>query len=343
MGISIKRITLFKSSALLVIFFAVDLFSWPLTSQWLPVLKNGINLQDPTGDASGSRDVVGNTTYPAAYIYNDGTYIYFRLRLNSSPEGSGGQGYLQPFGWGLLLDTNLNSANYEWMFMVDGISQTEVITMWQNTVQGNPGSPSDAPEILVYSMPLVNNFQISLADSNFSNNPDYFLDWRFPYSIFKQYTGLTDESPLRMFFGSSNSTNTLTADLVGASDLYTGFSDYVTPFGTRPTTGIIRFVADISGNGDVTQQCIGNTLYVRVDDADQNKNPVAIDSVQITLSVPGKDSEVLVLYETGANTGIFTGSIPLTYGNPVNNDGIFQAEVNSIITATYIDRIDASL
>ncbi len=309
----------------------------------MPVLKNAINLQDPTGDASGSRDVVGNTTYPAAFIYNDGSYIYFRLRLNSSPEGRGGQGFLQPFGWGLLLDTNLNNANYEWMIMVDGISQTEVINLWQNTVQGNVGSPSDAPEILAYSISLNGNYQISLADSSFSGNPDYFLDWRFPYNIFKQYTGLTDYSPLRLFFGSSSSTNTLTADLVGASDLYAGFTDYITPFGTKPTTGTVRFVADLTGNGDITQQCVVNTIYIRVDDADQNKNPVAIDTVQITLSVPGGDSENLVLLETGNNTGIFTGSIFLTYDNIVSGDQILQVQIGSTITATYIDNIDANL
>lgn len=104
--------------------------------------------------------------------------------------------------------------------MVDGISQNEKIDLWQNTVQGQIGSPADAPEILAYSLPLAGNFRILPADTSFDNDLDYFIDFRFPYSIFKQITGLIDYSPIRFFFGTSNSTNTLTADLVGASDLY---------------------------------------------------------------------------------------------------------------------------
>ena len=58
------------------------------------------------------------------------------------------------------------------------------------------------------------------------------------------------------------------ADLVGASDLYAGFSDYVSPFGTRPTTGTVRFVQNLAGTGDMTAACAGATLYIRVDDGD---------------------------------------------------------------------------
>lgn len=329
----------------LLLFFVnvVSLFAWPTAGQWFPILRNSLYLQDPIGDASGSRDVVGDNTYPAAFMFNDGTYVYFRLRLNADPTGSGGQGLLQPFGWGVLFDTNLNYANYEWMIMVDGIAQTEIIELWQNTVQGTPGSPTDPSEILVYSIPVSGNIQISLANTSFSGNPDYFIDWRLPYNILQQYLGLTDTSPLRMFFGTSNNANSLSADLVGVSDLYTGFTDSVTPFGTRPTTGIIRFVADIAGNGDVTQEYIGNTLYIRVDDSDRNTNPTALNSIQVTLSVPGGDSETITLIETGVNTGIFTGSILLTYGPATSGNGIFTAEVGSTITATYIDAIDANL
>ena len=326
------------------IFSAADFLSaWPTTAQWIPVYRNSIYLQDDIGDANGSRNVVSDANNAAAFIYNDGTYIYFRLRLDSDPSGSGGQGFLQPYGWGVLFDTNLNAGNYEWMLMLDGISKTEIIGLWQNTVQGTLGSPGDSPEILASSLLADTNHVISAANTSINGDLDYFLDWRFPYDTLKQYTGLTDNDPLRLFFGTANNANTLTADLVGASDLYAGFSDYITPFGAKPTTGTIRFVADTSGNGDVTQEYIGNTIYVRVDDADRNFNPTAVNTVQATLSVPGGDSETIILYETGVNTGIFTGSIPLTFGTPVPGNNIFQAEVGSIITATYIDAIDANL
>ncbi len=319
------------------------LSAWPTTSQWIPILKDGAYLQDDNTDTQGSRNVVSGPGYSAAFMYNDGTYIYFRLRLDNDPSGTGGQGFLEPYGWGVLIDTNLNYADYEWMFMVDGISKTEVIDLWHNTVQGTPGSPSDSAEILAYSIPVNGNYQVIPADTSFNGDADYFLDWRFPYDVFKQYTGLTDTSPMRMFFGTSNSSNSLSADLVGASDLYSGFSDYVTPYGAKPTTGTVRFVADAAGNGDVTEQCIGNTIYVRVDDGDQNYNSTAVNVVEITLSVPNGDTETLTLLETGANTGVFTGYIALTYGDAVPEDGTFRAAVGSTVTATYIDAIDASI
>jgi len=98
-------------SFLLVFLLDGYVHAWPASGEWVPVYKGGIYLQDPNGDASGSRNVVSDTNNPAAYIFNDGIYIYFRLRLDKDPAGSGGQGLLQPYGWGVELDTNLNSSN----------------------------------------------------------------------------------------------------------------------------------------------------------------------------------------------------------------------------------------
>nr|NIN61305.1 hypothetical protein [Gammaproteobacteria bacterium]NIT05134.1 hypothetical protein [Gammaproteobacteria bacterium] len=95
---------------------ATDSFAWPTSSQWIPVPKGGDAIQDPQGDATGSRNVVpddGST--PAAYIYNDGINIYFRFRLDADPTGTGGQGLLQPYGWGFQIDVDQNADDYEWM------------------------------------------------------------------------------------------------------------------------------------------------------------------------------------------------------------------------------------
>ena len=220
----------------LLVMFPGTAVAWPTTAQWIPVYKGGAVLQDPNGDASGSRNVVSDSTHPAAYIFNDGTYLYFRLRLDNDPTGQGGQGLLQAFGWGVEFDTNMNPADYEWLIMLDGISQTEVIQLWQNTIQGALGSASDKPEILQATIPLSGNYQISAADTAFNGDTDYFLDWRFPYVTFKGASGLSDYSPVRLFFGSSSSANNLSqsgADLVGGSDLYSGFSDVSTLLGTK--------------------------------------------------------------------------------------------------------------
>jgi uncharacterized repeat protein (TIGR01451 family) len=316
--------------------------AWPTAGQWIPVYRGGFYLQDDIGDANGSRNIVSDANNPAAYMFNDGTYIHFRLRLDASPAGSGGQGLLQSFGWGVLFDTDANPANYEWLMMVDGIASTELVELWQNTSQKTLGDPSDSSEILAASVPASGNIQISLANTSFNGNPDFFLDWRFPYATFKQYTGLTDYSPLRLFFGSSNNANSLSADLVGASDLYSGLSDVSTPFGTMPTTGAVKFVADPAGNGDVIQITAGDTLYIRVDDGDVNYDNATKQTVTVTLRATSGDTATVTLTETGVNTGIFTGSIPTQSGAAVANDGILQVTPGATVNAEYIDGIDAS-
>jgi len=329
-------------SFLLTLILAGRIYAWPTASEWVPVYKGSIYLQDSNNDASGSRNVVSDSTNPAAYIFNDGTYLNFRLRLDRNPAGSGGQGLLQSFGWGVLFDTNLNSSNYEWLIMVDGIGSPERIELWQNTSQGTLGSPSDSSEILQGSVSVSGNYQITTANTSFNGDTDYFLDWRFPYATFKSATGLTDYSPIRLFFGTSNNASSLSADLVGGSDLYAGFSDVVTPLGTTPTTGSVKFVADLAGNGDVIQIYAGDTVYIRVIDGDENYNKNTLQTVTVTLSATSGDTTIVILTETGINTGIFTGSITTQSGAAVSGDGILQVTPGATVSVEYIDRIDAS-
>lgn len=325
--------------------------AWPTSAQWIPVYKNYAYLQDPNGDSTGSRNVVSDATHPAAYFFNDGAYIYFRLRLDKTPAGTGGQGLLEAYGWGVEFDTNNNPNDYEWLLMVDGISKDEAICLYQNTVQGVMGDPSDKPEILSASLPLSGNYQIAAADSSLNGEQDYFLDWRFPYSTFKTYTGLVDQSPLRMFFGASPSANNLTqngGDFVGGSDLVSGFSDYVTtagiPLGPIPSaTGTVGFVSDLTGASAVTSTIAGNALFVKVADSDKNVNVNAADTVSVTVSTGGGDAEPLILTETGPNTGIFTGTINSKLSaTPVRNNGTIDLQSGETVTATYIDARDAA-
>lgn len=337
-----KKLFVLILSFCLSAIFGSEAMAWPTTGQWVPIYRGGLYLQDANGDASGSRNIVSDANNPAAYMFNDGTYIHFRLRLDADPSGQGGQGLLQPYGWGVVIDTNMNPANYEWLLMLDGISQNEVIGLWQNTSQRMLGDPADSAEILAASIPVSGNIQVSMANTAFNGNTDYFLDWRFPYATFKQFTGLTDYSPLRLFFGSSNNANSLAADLVGASDLYAGLSDVSTPLGTKPTTGSVRFVADLAGNGDVIQINAGNTLYLRVDDGDVNYDNLTRQTATVTLAATSGDTATITLTETGVNTGIFTASIPTQAGAPVANDGILQVVPGATVTVEYIDGIDAN-
>lgn len=331
---------------LLILLLSANAYAWPISSQWIPIYKGGALLQDPSGDSQGSRNIVSDPTHDAAFIFNDGTYLYFRLRLDKDPTGQGGQGFLQAYGWGVEIDTNQNPGNYEWLLMLDGISQTETIQLWQNTIQGTLGDPGDKAEVLNSSVTLAGNYQVNLADTAINGDADYFIDWRFPYTTFAQATGLSPSSPIRLFYGSSPSTNNLTAnggDLVGGSDLYGGFSDTITPFGTGPTTGAVKFVADLAGSGDITQITAGDTIFIRVVDSDLNYDNATQQTTTVTLRAASGDTIVVILTETLINSGIFTGYIASQPGVPIPGDGLLQVTPGTTVTVEYVDAIDAFL
>ena len=85
---------------------------WPEDAQWLPILKDGLFIQDDNTDSQGNRNLVSDSTHAAAYLYNDLTYLFFRMRLDADPFGGGGKGFLDPFGWGMELDTDLDLSDY---------------------------------------------------------------------------------------------------------------------------------------------------------------------------------------------------------------------------------------
>lgn len=319
--------------------------------------KSGGPLYDPTGDAAGSRDIVGSagpvagactaSSCPSAYIFNDGTYINFRLRLNRDPSG------LQPFGWGLLIETNTVLTDYEWMIMVNGIS--EQIEIDRNVIQDTIDSPSDKAEVIAWSeaaSPGV-NYQVSLADSTFDTDADYFLDFRLPYATFKGVTGLTDSSPIRIFIGSSNSAQTLASDLGDPSaaclpngtgcTISGGISDTVLPLGTQPTTGTVSFVESLSSAVTITTAYQGQTLYVRVADSDRNASSATLQTLSAAVTTAGGDSETVALTETGVNTGIFSGSLTTAGGAPEPGNGALEVAPIETVTAAYLDAIDAGL
>ncbi|MDT8442799.1 MAG: DUF11 domain-containing protein [Desulfuromonadales bacterium] len=348
-------------SFLLFVTSVTSAFAWPSSSQWIPVPKGGTAIQDPQGDAQGARNIVPDDNItPAAYIYNDGINIYFRFRLDDDPTGSGGQGLLQSFGWGFEIDTDQNADDYEWLMILDGISSPEVIRLMENTVKSQLGDPSDTAEDVISPYPLSGNYRITAAETCFDSgkNPggvcnasnqyqDYFLDYKLPYSVFKAATGITDNTLVRFFVGSSSSANNLTengADLVAGSDLYAMASDYVTPFGFLTPDlefydGGVRFVNDLNGAFDSYVAAPGDDIFIRIDDLDLSSDTNPGGTIVVTVTSPTGDSERVTLYATGV-AGKYTGTLPTA---TTDSDGTLHILSGQTATVTYAEAIDASL
>ncbi len=327
--------------------------AWPNESNWIELQRNGSSITDPGADGATSRDIVGDATNPASYIFNDGSHLYFRIRVDTDPRQGGG---LAPFGWGILIDTDMNSADYEYMIMLDGIVNPEAFYLAKNTTKTYVSDPSDKAETLIWNQlassdPVSGNYRLNQVDTlgvgaGYASdvvgdgNPDWFIDFRIPYSVLANELGLSDNSLVRFFVGSSNSAQTLSADLVGA-DL-TDLSTPTSPNGKIPTDGTVRFT-DAAYSADVTAFQAGNNLYIEVNDQDRNGNSTSLESVTVTLTTPNGDSLVVTLTESSANSGIFVGSVP-TESNPIPNTADAHLQVNPVenITVTYIDGVDGT-
>src|SRR5688500_6462290 len=79
--------------------------TWPGDSDWIPIELDGAPLADACGDVAGNDwwDVIGDATNPAAYYYDDGTNLWFRLRLADDPYSSADW---REFGWGVMFETD---------------------------------------------------------------------------------------------------------------------------------------------------------------------------------------------------------------------------------------------
>ncbi|MDJ0749209.1 MAG: OmpA family protein [Woeseiaceae bacterium] len=99
-------------------------------------------------------------------------------------------------------------------------------------------------------------------------------------------------------------------------------------------------VQDASG---ATTMNIGETAFVRLVDTDQNLDFQATEYAVVTVSnLQTGDSETLQLTETGPDTGVFTGYIPLGGGVVTPGDCVLQGAPKTAINLSYTDPADGN-
>lgn len=194
-------------------------FTFPADDAWRPLLQEGEYLDDPLGDGAGNgRDIVGDATGAAIYVYTDGEALFVRMRVDVDP--SGGDGELGPYGWGLLIDTNADFTSYEYSLIADGIA--EEIVFAQNTEPGGLGDPNDVAETLVSGYPVDTdysadgNIRLVQAPTSIDGTPDWFVDFAVAWTDFVN-AGLS-EIPLYFIGGTSSSARSLSLDIAGCDD-----------------------------------------------------------------------------------------------------------------------------
>jgi large repetitive protein len=191
--------------------------TFPADTDWVTITQFGIGISDPLADGQNNgREIVGDATDPAVFMFNDGTDVFFRLRLDDTPAQGGG---LAPFGWGVIIDTDGNFNDYELIAIAEGVG-TDEVSLAANTTPGGVGDPSDTAETLLYTanadLAANGNVRILSAGTSFNASPDFFLDFAIPYAMFLA-AGIDANTPLRLIAGTSASGRSLTVDIGGTA------------------------------------------------------------------------------------------------------------------------------
>jgi hypothetical protein len=87
----------------------------------------------------------------------------------------------------------------------------------------------------------------------------------------------------------------------------------------------------------------GNTIYVTLVDADRNLNGSATETLPITVTTPGGDSETLTLTETAAGSGTFrntTGPTLMASATHTSGNNLLESATSGLFSSTYTDAQD---
>ncbi len=88
---------------------------------------------------------------------------------------------------------------------------------------------------------------------------------------------------------------------------------------------------------------ISEPVVIQVRDLDQNTDSNKVETIIITITVPGtQDKEVLLLTETAPDSGIFRGVIQTTNGSSSVQDGKLSLQQGVKISVNYQDKYDRS-
>jgi subtilase family serine protease len=133
----------------------------------------------------------------------------------------------------------------------------------------------------------------------------------------------------------------------GAGTYTITVAGYNIPNGPQPFALAITGASSVTSKGFITlnktRYNATSTVEIKVGDRDLNLSSTAIDTVSLKIkSNAEKNGELVKLNETGLNTGIFIGHIPLRLGPAVSKNGYLEVVENDTITTAYDDADDGS-
>jgi MYXO-CTERM domain-containing protein len=220
------RINVIRATALGIVVAALSLAA-PSRAQnfaavtWTPLTQNGVAIGDSATDAQNERNIVGDAANPAAFVSQDASYLYFRMRLDDTPLQQGGV-TLKPFGWSCAVEANNTLTTYEFLAAVNGIEnngpdgENDQVEWRYNGVTDKPNSIGEDAETLVARFARVTHTHVIAAGTSINGNPDFFLEWAIPLATIQAggsgAPAIAAGSTLRFACGTSNNARNYGAD-----------------------------------------------------------------------------------------------------------------------------------
>ncbi len=81
----------------------------------------------------------------------------------------------------------------------------------------------------------------------------------------------------------------------------------------------------------------GESVFISVADANRNHDKTAIETIKVTVTTSTGDQEVLLLRETGPDTGVFVAVLPSTADAAAPADSRLSVAVDGWVRASYVD------
>jgi hypothetical protein len=122
---------------------------------------------------------------------------------------------------------------------------------------------------------------------------------------------------------------------------------YNVPYGPQPFAMVLTGASSVTSKGSISldkgNYNAAGTLTIRVLDRDLNKNANLLEDVQVLVkSTTEPSGEVVWLHETGPDTTVFTGTLPLRQGAPNAGNRYLEIAEGDIVTAAYADADDGT-
>ena len=253
--------------------------SWPLDTQWIPYTSSGTNVSDVAGGSggdastggtnpSGAVDIVADYG-PAVSWYSDGTNLYFRMQLSSSPlQATGSSKPFTSATWNILLDTD-GDGYKEFVVHIDGtggggqVQPDDIVVIYNNSAtqaftvtgasdaiwrQDSADNPTDSGSQFVDGEPGSNasawdsdgtpggvDYDFSRSRVIDVNGSITYLDFQVPLSSLDAAARggptFTTTTPFAMGFSTSNSNTDPVQKDIAYDGAFTAVATNPIPFG----------------------------------------------------------------------------------------------------------------